>query len=104
MWWWSSPPKLLSRRVAPAYEDLLVRRGARATTHPVCKAEATQGRSQQRYVWAKRSDRDIAGRGRSIQVGHRKDESSRASHLLLAVLLLLSVAAMVWALLQLARA
>lgn len=103
MWWWSSPPKLLSRRVAPAYEDLPERHGAGAT-HPVCKAEASQGRSQQRYVWAKRSDRDIAGPGHSIQVGRRQRESSRASHLLLAVLLLLSVAAMVWALLQLARA
>jgi hypothetical protein len=46
----------------------------------------------------------MARRSHSIQVGRRKAESSRASHLLLAVLLLLSVAAMVWALLQLARA
>jgi hypothetical protein len=40
----------------------------------------------------------------SIQVGRQNGERSRISHLLLAILLLLSIAAMMWALVQLARA
>jgi hypothetical protein len=40
----------------------------------------------------------------SVQIGRSDAESSRVAHFLLAALLLLTVAAMMWALVQLARA
>jgi hypothetical protein len=42
--------------------------------------------------------------GQSIQVGRSSREPSRPSNLFLALLLLVTVAAMVWTLVQLARA
>jgi hypothetical protein len=52
----------------------------------------------------KRSDTYMLRRGPSVEIGRGHGESSYGSHLLLAALLLLSVAASMWALVQLARA